>query len=242
RRLRAFLRALRDSLDGDWGESLREELRWLAVALGDVRDLDVLSAYLREQVATLDAAEQEAFAPALVDLDAEYEAARGRLLAALDSDRYLALLDRLEVAAESPAVAADAPGLDAIFRSQFKRLRQKGGPTLLDPEASDEALHAVRIRAKRARYAAEFAAPALGKRGRQFVEAAKELQDVLGEHQDAAVAEERVRTLAARTEDPEARFAAGRLVERQRARRAAARAGLADVWERAERLGRRAAT
>jgi hypothetical protein len=56
------------------------------------------------------------------------------------------------------------------------------------------------------------------------------------------VAEERVRALSAQTEDPEARFAAGRLVERQRARRAAARAGLADVWERADRLGRRAAT
>ena len=65
-------------------------------------------------------------------------------------------------------------------------------------------------------------------------------QDVLGEHQDAVVAEGRIRALAARTEDPAARFAAGRLVERQRARRAAARADVSDAWERVERLGRRA--
>jgi hypothetical protein len=54
------------------------------------------------------------------------------------------------------------------------------------------------------------------------------------------VAEERIRALAGRTEDPEARFAAGRLVERQRARRAAARAEVQDAWERVERLGRKA--
>ena len=63
---------------------------------------------------------------------------------------------------------------------------------------------------------------------------------MLGEHQDAVVAEERIRALAARTEDPEARFAAGRLVERQRARRAAARADVPAASERVERLGRKA--
>ena len=50
RRLRAFLRAGRELLDPDWGESLRTELRWLGGELGPSRDLDVLIANLREEV------------------------------------------------------------------------------------------------------------------------------------------------------------------------------------------------
>ena len=46
----------------------------------------------------------------------------------------------------------------------------------------------MRIRAKRCRYAAEAVAPAVGKRPERFAKAVAELQDVLGEHQDAVVA------------------------------------------------------
>jgi CHAD domain-containing protein len=81
---------------------------------------------------------------------------------------------------------------------------------------------------KRARYAAELAAPELGKRGRDFVEAAKRLQEVLGEHQDAAVAEERVRAWAGRGSG---RDAAVPLVERERQRKAAARAAWPAAWD-----------
>ena len=63
----------------------------------------------------------------------------------------------------------------------------------LDRESSDDELHAARIRVKRTRYAAELAARELGAPGERFVDAAKALQDVLGEHQDAFVAEERIR-------------------------------------------------
>ena len=47
----------------------------------------------------------------------------------------------------------------------------------------------VRILAKRWRYAAEACAPTLGKRTRKLADAAKNLQDVLGELNDAVVAE-----------------------------------------------------
>jgi CHAD domain-containing protein len=73
------------------------------------------------------------------------------------------------------------------------------------------------------------------------VRRAKHLQDVLGEHQDAVVAEQRIRELLRGSRSTSAAFAAGRLAERQRARRAAARTGFGDVWERLERAGRRAA-
>ena len=240
RRLRAFLRSARDALDGGWGEPLREELRWLAGLLGGVRDLDVLLDYLRREAEVLEPAEREAFAPVFAELEEERERARGALLEGISGERYFALLDRIEAAAASPAVAEEAPELSALFAAELRRLRRRAGSHLTSRGATDAELHDARIRTKRARYAAEFAEPALGDPGKKFVSAAKDLQDVLGEHQDAVVAEERIRALAARTEDPEARFAAGRLVERQRARRAAARADVPDAWERVERLGRKA--
>ena len=78
---------------------------------------------------------------------------------------------------------------------------------------------------KRARYAGELA-------GRKnSVRRAKVLQDVLGEHQDAVVAAERLRKLAAAA-SPEQALAGGRLVEREEERRAEARAAWSKAWKR----------
>jgi CHAD domain-containing protein len=60
------------------------------------------------------------------------------------------------------------------------------------------------------------------RRGRVVIGAAKDLQDVLGAHQDAVVAEERLRALAEGAE-PAVAIAAGRLVEQETRRRADAR-------------------
>ena len=103
----------------------------------------------------------------------------------LDSDRYFALLDTLE---QPFATIADAPTLEEIHAAEHKRLRK--AVKTLDDASADEELHAVRIHVKRARYAAELAGAGA------YVTAAKALQDVLGEHQDAVVAAERLRDLA----------------------------------------------
>jgi CHAD domain-containing protein len=92
----------------------------------------------------------------------------------------------------------------------------------LPERPTDEQLHAVRKKGKRARYAAELAGQ------KKLVKKAKKLQDVLGEHQDAVVAAERLRELAAGAA-PEQALVAGRLVEREEERRAAAR----DEWPQA---------
>jgi CHAD domain-containing protein len=83
----------------------------------------------------------------------------------------------------------------------------------------------VRKLGKRARYAGEL----VGRK--EFVRRAKALQDVLGEHQDAVVAAERLRELAA-SAPPGQAVAAGRLVERERERRAEARAAWRKAWTR----------
>jgi len=98
----------------------------------------------------------------------------------------------------------------------------------------------VRIKAKRVRYAAELAAPVAGRLAERFVDRVKKLQDILGEHQDAVVAETRLRELFDQASGRRTGFVAGLLVERQRARRLAARAAFEKWWPKVQRRGRKA--
>jgi CHAD domain-containing protein len=239
RRLRAFLRAARPLLEPTWADELREELKWVGSALGPVRDLDVLIEHLRGEVAVFEGEDRRAAESLVRRLDRRRERARDRMLTALDDDRYLALLVRLEDAVESPRLLDDETTLASIWSGEFRKLRKAA--RAVDDDSPDEELHAVRIRAKRARYAAELAAGELGKPGERFVSEAKRLQDVLGEHQDSSVAEERIRALLKDAKTPAAHRAGGRLIEREHARRAAARAGFPEAWSRLERAGRKAA-
>jgi CHAD domain-containing protein len=54
-------------------------------------------------------------------------------------------------------------------------------------ETDDELFHSARKAAKRARYAAELAEPVLGEAASRAVEQTKDLQTLLGEHQDSVV-------------------------------------------------------
>jgi CHAD domain-containing protein len=238
RRLRAVLRAAAPLLDAGRTDSLRSELAWLGDALGSVRDLDVLLEHLRGEIRTLEPDERRAAGSFLRLLEEEREEARAAMLEAMSSARYAELLTQLEAG----VVAAAAPPADAsladIAAREFGKLRKAVRALPADP--ADEELHAVRIRGKRARYAAELAEGTVGKRARRFVSEAKRFQDVIGSHQDAVVAEARVRGLLDRVESPLAHFAAGRLVERQRERRRAARAAFPDAWARLEESGKRA--
>jgi len=232
RRLRAFLRASRSFVDEQWADELRAELGWLGSELGRVRDLDVLIEHLREESASLEPEETRAFKPVLTALGRERDRQRRTLLRGLGSDRYLALLDVLETA-DPPTHQADTT-LEAIWRREFRRLRR--AMKELGDSPLDDVLHGARIHAKRARYAAELARPVLGKRAAPFLEAAKELQDVLGIHQDAVVAEQVLRESAAA--HPAAGVAVGRLIERERRRRVEMRRTYRASWKRLDRVGR----
>jgi CHAD domain-containing protein len=238
RRLRAVLRAARPLLDPAWTESLRAELAWLGGSLGPVRDLDVLLARLREEIADLEPDERRAAGRFLRLLEAERRAAREAMLEALSSPRYADLLNRLEADAVSSRARAADVSLQAIAGGEFRKLRR--AVRSLPPQPSDEELHAVRIRGKRARYAGELAEGVVGKPARRFVQDAKRFQDVIGDHQDAVVAEERVRALLDRANGLGAHFAAGRIVERERRRRRDAREAFPEAWARLKKSGKRA--
>jgi CHAD domain-containing protein len=233
RRSRAILRAARPVLDPSWSEPLRDELHWLGSALGRRRDVDVLLGHLRGEIEQLEQPERTA-AGSLVELLAgEREAAQAIAVDALTSERYYWLLDGLESAVRGPRVRRGEVSLRKLAAKEFKRLRELAGR--LGPDSTDEELHRARILGKRARYSAELAEPEVGKPARKFVERAKAFQDVLGTHQDAIVAEARLRGLLADSPGSGAAFAAGRLVERERSRRREARAALPEAWRELER-------
>jgi CHAD domain-containing protein len=238
RRLRALLRAARPYFEDDGPEALRSELAWLADLLGAVRDLDVLIERVRDERAVLDVAAQTGVANVIDLLVAEREAARSRLLSAMRTKRYLRLLARVEEFAENPPTGGENIPVEKMARSEFKKLR--AAASSLGPKPHDQELHRVRVRVKRARYAAELAEGATGKRTTRFISKAKRLQDVAGDLQDAAVAEERLRVLVEHIELRGAAFAAGRLVERALTRRAQARAAFPEAWSQVEKAGSRA--
>jgi CHAD domain-containing protein len=236
RRLRATLRASRAFFDPTWVDRLRDELDWLGDRLGRLRDLDVLYAYLHPRLAALEGFEHRAGQRVLRRLSADRVRARAALNEALDSARYPQLLEQLETFLSQPPALASDVSLPDVAATEWKRLR-KAVQKLPGRPSADE-LHAVRIKVKRARYAAELARADAGERGKRFVHQAKKLQDILGDLQDAVVIEQYLHDAIDRTEPAQA---LGRdLVERQRKRRKKARAAFFEEWPKLKRRGREA--
>ena len=233
RRLRAFLRAGRPLLRPEPTDMLRGELGWLGSALGPARDLDVLIEHFRSQALVVASSTRDLVAT----LEARQVDARAALLDALDSGRYLRLLDALDSFVGAPPLAADASdSLAAIWWKETKKLRR--AVAALGDEPADDDLHAVRIFVKRARYAAELAAHELGRTGAAFIEQAKTAQDVLGAHQDATVAIAQVQSWAG--ERSEVETVARRLVDHEETRKLESRAAWPSAWAKLERAASRA--
>jgi CHAD domain-containing protein len=212
RRSRALIRATEPML-GDRLTALAGELKWLARLLGPVRDRDVLIERFRAELPALDC-DREAGELLVVRLEDARERFHDKLLAALGSARYFELLDAFAVAvAALPEVRSDEQARD-IAGAELRELRLAA--TQLPPEPTDDELHNLRITAKRARYGAELMATGRStKQLQRYLEALKNLQDVVGEHQDAVVAETTLRKLARK----QTGIAAGRLIACERVRR-----------------------
>ena len=232
RRLRSDLRTFRSLLMDSWREPLEAELRWVGQELGAVRDADVLLERLRRHAAVLPERDARAVAAILRQLVRQREAARASMLEALTSERYVALLDRLVEAVQSPETLpiADkraAPVMASLVRRPWQRLERAVKDLGDDPP--DEELHQVRILAKRCRYAAEAAAGVVGTPAARLGKAVAGVQGVLGDHQDAVVAEGWLRANS-RT----AALVAGELIAVQRQEAAACRAAWPEAWKRAK--------
>jgi CHAD domain-containing protein len=235
RRARASLRATRKYLDPEWRRPLGEALRGLGEATGPVRDLDVLLDHLRDELGRLDETEEAAKAAIFERLEAERDRARRAVFEALDGRDYRFLLARLRL---PPRLAdnVDEVPLELLAQREFRRLASL--VDALGKRPDEQEIHRLRIALKRARYAAELVAPKGGGRKR-FLADARVLQDLLGEHQDAVVAEQRLRGATVEDVRTAAAFAAGRIAERQRLRRQRVQERLPAAWKRLRKSGAR---
>ena len=234
RRLRSQLRTFRGLVQPGWANALRDDLRWLADSLGRVRDKQVLAARLRGRTTALAEGDATAVGELAAQLEVESGEARARLVLDMRSERYIGLLERLVDASRNPPVmlAAAEPASQAVAmlaRRDWKRLRQ--GVASLGKRPSDTELHHVRILAKRARYAAEAATPAVGKEATAFALAVTALQDVLGDHQDSVTAQGWLRGAA----DGPMAFVAGELCAIERDAAESDRAGWQKQWKIVDR-------
>jgi CHAD domain-containing protein len=238
RRLRSDLRTFRPLLRQEWSEPLRRDLGWLANQLGLVRDADVLLGRLVGDTESLVRESDRVEARALLGrLERRRSEALEELLVSLDSARYVDLLDRLVDAAHDPRVRgkADKPARDVLPKLvaiPWRRLRAAVRALPVDP--ADEQLHRIRIHVKRARYAADVAVPVMGSSAGDFARELAGLQDVLGDHQDAAIAERWLRE-ASLAASPSEALAAGQLIAIERARAAEVSEAFPAHWATVDR-------
>jgi CHAD domain-containing protein len=240
RRLRSHLRTFQPLLQEEWARELRDELGWLADQLGRVRDAEVLLEHLREEAQRLPAEDARPAAALLGRLRETVAREKEGLRATIGGERYVRLLDRLVEAAERPALSEEAglPAaevLPARVRKAWRSLRREVRQLGAEPE--DAELHRCRILAKRVRYAAEVTAPAVGPDAERMAKAAAGLQTVLGEHQDAVVAQGWLRANAG---GGRRAFAAGELFMGETERAAATRREWPVAWKRLNRKRLRA--
>lgn len=248
RRLRSALKTFHPVLDPLWAVHLRAELQWFGEHLGQVRDVDVLSGEIGVPAAEIPL-DIEGRAELLRHLDEERTDAVAALAVAMESARYLDLLDRLHVAGRlvpfrASAITARRPGnigtqaaaaLPPLLLAQWKSLSKRVDHRGKRP--TDEQLHGIRKAAKRLRYASEGATPVVGKAARRTARSAKAVQSILGDQHDAVMA---TRWLVdrARVSTPAGAFAAGRLLEARQADRGRLGQDWVPVWEALNKASR----
>ena len=215
RRMRSDLKTFEPLLDPEWSTGLGVELGWLIEELGAVRDADILGAKLRDVIARHPEIDHDAARRVLHQVRLKRRRDRRHLLRHLGDERTMVLFDHLVAASADPATVsrADRPARDVmpkLVRKRWKRLDRAIRGLGRHPTPTE--LHAVRILAKRVRYATEAVAPAAGKQARRFAEDAARIQDALGELNDAAVAGAWLTAILERLDGPAA-FAAGQMTQ-----------------------------
>ena len=233
RRLRSTLSTCRPFLDRSVTDPLRDELAWLADALGEVRDAEVRRTRLDESVDALvedrpevdwdgDHVRSALWSP-LVE---QHERAGTALEEVMTSERYARLLDRLRgLVADPPWTVKAAKRVRGAYRRRTRRELDRVHRRMevaLEPDRTPDeravALHEARKAVKRARYAVEPLRPVYGDSAKTLTKSLKRLQSALGQHQDTVVTRGYLHGLSRQTRPslhPAALLAAGALIERE---------------------------
>jgi CHAD domain-containing protein len=189
RRLRSTLRIFGKAVDAARAEELNNELVWYADLLGQVRDREVLSARLATQIADLPPEQVRGPVEAEITkiLATGRDVAMQRLSEAMRTPRYQRFMKLVRGWKIEPPLS-DVANVGAKSAATYAKGAKRKADKQLSKAGDDiDQLHRARKAMKRARYAAELVEPADG-RMKRIANQAKDMQTLLGEHQDAIVA------------------------------------------------------
>ncbi|SAK60368.1 CHAD domain-containing protein [Caballeronia ptereochthonis] len=202
RRLKTLLKLFRDDVDDTWNTRIAPDLKWFGDLLADARDWDVFTD--KTLAAYADSDDNPARWQALIAAaDVKRRVARDTVRDALASKRYARLtLAFIEWLARFASQEDEKPMrfvsyAEKRMRKDYRRIARV--PDLVSLEARER--HRVRIHAKRLRYALEFFRSVTSRRTRkETASLLGELQTVLGEANDAAVAADRLASIPEATD------------------------------------------
>lgn len=236
RELRSHLQTFDGVLGGQRVERVLAELKTLAGTLGEARDAEVVE---ERFTWLLDSEDSGTIAPEdreriLESINKEYRRAHRRIVASLNSDRYLSLLDDIDALLVDPPIVAQEEGEEAApmdevlaehldeayekLRKRHKRAVRNWSNDELTLHEREDYFHDMRKSAKKLRYAAEAVSAATGLKTRRIYRACKDMQSVLGDFQDSVTSRDKLLAMSAsehrRGHDT---FAFGLLYQRERA-------------------------
>lgn len=237
RRMRSLFRLLKPFFKSKDIRPFSRELREIAWALGDVRDLDVMIDDLREYQQGQEEAAQTELAEIIALLDRRRAEARGVLVSIFDSKTYRRFLKGYSTFVTTPGKAWKSDD-GAVVPHQTRhvlpgliheRLAAVRAYESVLEDVDDVTLHALRIEFKRLRYTLSLFESVLGSQIDDFIDEIRAVQDALGHLNDVHAARSLLDTTLEGDELPEAALVYFNHLE---ARAAAHRAQFAEAWER----------
>lgn len=195
RRLRAALPVLRKSLDADAIDRAQSRVRRMTRALGPVRELDVSLQEL-EEFANRGVATGRAISKVRQAITQQRLARRRDMLAAITPGKVERLRRELSSVGSGPPVGG-RPGAirDAVRRVEARALRLRHAIENAGSLYVATRLHAVRIAAKKLRYAMEIERELKRSRVTARIRQLKSLQDLLGRMHDLHMLAESTRAV-----------------------------------------------
>lgn len=188
RNLRALLTVLKPWLAPTLRVRARRDLRNMAAEFAESREADVRRQWLGALAASSGTLAPGAYRELVLRLERERDQATTRLRNHLRSEACRSRLQRIDATLQDPGLFVQDQIPDALLRRRVRRrwkVLQRG---LARRGTDAAALHALRIAAKKARYASEVLSPLLDLDLAVPMRGLKSLQDALGEHRDATEA------------------------------------------------------
>jgi triphosphatase len=208
RRIRSLYYVMGPLLPPNYQTGFPRRFKKTAAVLGVVRDLDVFQAHIGAYIAESLGGDGSGLAGLLAHLQGQHSQARAELQAYLESKTYLEFKQAFTFMLKEPASISHLPQpsaypltpksvrvehlLPPLIYERYQEVRRHeiGFPTRDVPS-----LHRLRIDAKRMRYTLDAFSDVLGVASNRVITAIKDLQEHLGDMNDAHVAIERLEGL-----------------------------------------------